>query len=330
MNLGLIGFGGVGKSFVKLLKIKEELLSEVKLNYIIKSNGGVYNPEGLDINYIIDYIDNDIKLEKHPQWKDITIDNIIENRDIDCLIELTSTNIKDGEPGYTHIKKALINNIHVVTGNKGPILYYYKELKSIADNNNISLKVGCTTGGALPSINVGDNCFKGSKIIEIQGVLNGTSNYIIEEMKNSKITYIEALKKAQSLNIAELNPSLDVSGYDTAIKMKIISNVIMDLDIEIKDIYVEGIVNLTLNEIENAESKNKKIKLIGKISTENKTYIIEVKPQLIDEYHPLYYVDGKNKGVYYKTDTLGDLTIIGGASSPSNAAASILRDLISI
>ena len=328
MNLGLIGFGEVGKSFVKLLKIREELLDGIKLNYIIKSNGGIYNPEGLDIKSIINHIDKNIKLEEHPNWKNINIDNIIENKDIDCLIELTSTNIKDGEPGYTHIKKALTNKIHVVTGNKGPIIHYYKELKSIADNNNISLKVGCTTGGALPSVDVGNSCFKGSKIIEIQGVLNGTSNYIIEEMTNSKITYIEALEKAQSLKIAEANPYLDVSGYDTAAKMLIISKVVMDLDI--KDIYVEGIENIGIYEIENAEKDNKKIKLIGKISSDNKNFIIEVKPQLIDKYHPLYSIDGKNKGVYYKTDILGDLTIIGGASSPLNAASSILRDLISI
>ena len=114
-------------------------------------------------------------------------------------------------------------------------------------------------------------------------------------MNNSKITYIEALKKAQGLKIAEVNPYLDVSGHDTAIKIQIICNVVMDLDVDIKYIYIDGIENISIDEIDKAERDNKKIKLIGKISSENKDSIIEVKPQSIEKDYPLYFVDGKIK-----------------------------------
>ncbi|MGL5314988.1 MAG: homoserine dehydrogenase [Peptostreptococcaceae bacterium] len=330
MNLGIIGFGGVGKAFIELIQSKRELISNLKLKYIIKSNGGLYNSEGLDIEEIYNYIKNNKSIEKHELFKNITIDDVIENKDIDCLIELTSTNIQDGQPGYNHIKKALSNNINVVTGNKGPIVLYYSELKEIANKSNVHLKIGCTTGGALPSINVGIMDTLGSEVLEIQGVLNGTTNFIIEEMANKKIEYQEALKEAQRLKIAEANPELDVKGYDTAIKTLILAKAVMNVDLSMKDITIDGITDLKLNDVINARNNNCKVKLVGSVIKNQKDIIIEVKPIKIDDSHPLYSVDGKNKGVYYKTDTLGDITVIGGASGTINAAASIMRDLLSI
>lgn len=329
MNIALIGFGGVGKSFIKLLKTKKDLTSELKLKYIIKSSGGIYNKEGLNIEEINEYIDNNINLEKHSLWREISIKNIIENNDIDCLIELTNTNIESGEPGYGHIKKALSNSINVVTGNKGPILLHYNELKKISKDNNVNLKVGCTTGGALPSISVGSDGIKGADILKIEGVLNGTTNYIIEEMYKSKLTYEEALYKAQSLKIAELNPRLDVSGYDTCIKMIIIGQVLLNREIKLENCEVKGIESITLKEIESCYKEGKKIKLIGELYKNENGIKVTVKPKKIDDSHPLYFVDGKNKGVYYNTDILGNITVVGGASSPLNAAAAILRDLLS-
>ena len=331
MNLGMIGFGGVGKAFVELIYNKKELRRNFKLKYILKSSGGLYDSEGLDIEEIYYYIKANKQIEEHELFKNITIDDIIKNNDIDYLIELTSTNIEDGQPGYTHIKKALSNNINVVTGNKGPIVLHYNELKQIAKESNVQLKIGCTTGGALPSINVGVMDTLGSDVLEIQGVLNGTTNFIIEEMANKKIEYQEALKEAQRQNIAEKNPKLDVEGYDTAIKTLILAKAVMDVDLSINNINIKGITELTLNEVIDARNNNNnKIKLIGRVIKNNEDIIVEVKPLQIDESHPLYSVDGKNKGVYYKTDTLGDITVIGGASGTINAAASIMRDVLSI
>lgn len=320
MNIALIGFGGVGKAFVELLRLKKDILGDLNIKYILKSDGGLYCKDGLNIDII----------ESCTSWSNITIDDIIKNNDIDCLIELTSTNIYNGEPGYSHIKKALLNNIHVITGNKGPILLHYNELKTIASKNNIHLKVGCTTGGALPSINVGTIDTLGSNILKIEGVLNGTTNFILDEMELKGVSYEEALKEAQRLEIAEANPTLDVDGYDTAIKILILTNVILDKNLTLEDCYIKGISHLTKDDILKAKLDNKRIKLIGKTVLNTNKLSIVVSPEYIDTTHNLYNVCGKNKGVTYTTDTLGDMTIIGGASSPMNAAASILRDILSI
>ena len=228
MDIGLIGFGGVGQALIKLLIDKESYLLQqynlkINVKYIIKSNGGIYNASGINLSEILKVIDENINIKCHNEWKDnLNINDIIDNNDIDTLVELTSTNIETGEPGLTHIRKSLENNINVVTGNKGPILLDYKKLKVLADNNNVELKVGCTTGGALPSINGGIYDIAGSKIQSIEGVLNGTTNYILSKMANDNVDYKEALLEAQKVGIAESDPSLDVLGYDTASKIIIL------------------------------------------------------------------------------------------------------------
>ncbi len=331
MDIGVIGFGGVGKAFIELLIMKKDKI-DIKVKYIIKSNGGIYNSNGINIEELIDFVNSGKSICEYSKWtdKDITINTIIKNRDVDTLVELTGTNIENGEPGYTHIKLALENGINVVTGNKGPILLYYNELKDIAYNNNVQLGIGCTTGGALPSINGGLLDTAGAEILSIEGVLNGTSNYILKEMYDKKIEYSVALKEAQKMGIAEANPKLDVDGFDTASKILILANVLMGYRKSISDIYIKGISEITADEVNLSISKGEKIKLIGMVYKEDNCIKCKVEPKSLKSTHPLYFVDGKNKGVYYKTDTLGDISIIGGASGTINSAASILRDIINI
>lgn len=154
------------------------------------------------------------------------------------------------------------------------------------------------------------------------------TNYILSKMSMEEVSYEEALSQAQKDGIAEANPSLDVLGYDTASKMVILANVLMGANIKLKDIEVQGITEVKLETIEKARKENKKLKLIGKVQREDNMVKAYVRPIEIKEDHPLYFVDYKNKGVYFKTDILGEISIIGGASGTRNAAASILRDLV--
>ncbi|CAM2078455.1 MAG: homoserine dehydrogenase [uncultured Clostridium sp.] len=334
MDIGLIGFGGVGQAFVKLLVEKKKYIFEkynldLKVKYILKSDGGIYESNGIDLEELAEFINKKKSIKEHILWKEnLKFEEMIQNNDVDTLVELTSTNIETGEPGLTHIKRALESGINVVTGNKGPIILKYKELKEIADKNSVKLKVGCTTGGALPSINVGLYDVAGSEIQAIEGILNGTTNYILSKMSMEEVSYEEALAQAQKDGIAEANPSLDVLGYDTACKIVILANVLMDANIKLEDIEVKGITEVKLETIKESKKENEKLKLIGRVYREDNIVKAYVRPIKIKEDHPLYFVDYKNKGVFFKTDSLGDISIIGGASGTRNAAASILRDLV--
>lgn len=323
MKIALVGYGGVGAAFIKLLKDKKKYLNkegaQIQINYILNSRGGIYNPNGIENENIVDSFK-----------KEITFDTIIKNKDVDLIVEVTPTNKETGQPGMDYITSALENGIHVVTANKGPILLNYKKLNDLAIKNNVELCIGCTTGGALPSINGGIMDLAGSDILSIEGVLNGTTNFILNEMEANGGTYSQALEKAQKQGIAETNPTLDVEGWDTASKLLILTNVLMNQEKTLKDMNVEGITKITPAEIKKSIEENKKYKLVGKTTYENGKVNMSVKLQKLSKDHPLYNVDGKNKGVRYTSDTLGDLTIIGGASGVTPAAASILRDIINI
>ena len=336
MKVAIIGYGGVGRALVQLINDKKDYLHkedlQIQVNYIIGRNGGVYNSEGIDLHDFIEFGATQRDITKYPKGGNelVSFKKMLQNRDIDVVIELTPTNKETGEPGMTHIKRSLEYGINVVTANKGPILLAYKELKNIAVKNDVQLGIGCTTGGALPSINGGMVDLAGAEILSIEGVLNGTTNFIINEMENNGSTYSEALKRAQQLGIAETNPTLDVEGWDTATKLLILTNVLMNEEKLLGDISVEGITNITPEEVKNCLAEGNKYKLVGKAIKENGKVQMTVKLEKLGPTHPFYGVYGKNKAVRYVSDVLGDLTIIGGASGVIPAGAAVLRDLINI
>ncbi len=336
MKLALVGFGGVSKAFTNLLEDKITLLKqehlEIQVLYIFNSSGCLYMPHGIPLTDLNKHIRDGGSLSNYPlnHSHDMNYDKMLKNKDIDMVVELTSTNKDTGEPGLTHIKKALDHGLHVVTGNKGPIQISYHELKTLAFKNGVQLGIGCTVGGALPSMNAGIIDLAGSDIQIIEGVLNGTSNHILKQMEEHGFSYQEALAQAQSAGIAESDPRLDVEGWDTASKLLILTNVLCNQHQTLDDVIVEGITGLNHEDIQMAKLENKKYKLIGRATQTTHDFILHVKAEKVDASHPFYNVEGKNKAVRYETDTLGELTVIGGASGVRPAAASILRDIINI
>lgn len=336
MKLALIGCGTVGRAFVELLAMKQEELKKSKksleLCCVMNSKGGIFSASGFDCGELHNYLGSGQELSQHPGFisEEINIDFIIEKSKVETVVLVTPTNKETGEPGITYIRKLLKKGINVITADKGPVLLAYHELAKLAEDNKVRLGIGCTTGGALPSINAGLIDLAGADIYKIQGVLNGTTNFIINEMERKLVSYEEALKEAQRLGIAETNPSLDVEGWDTATKLLILTNVLMKADKTLKDIQLQGITGLNPEDIQSACKEGKKYKLIGTASKEKNDIKISVRLEKVDSTSEFYIVDGKNKAVKYYSDTLGELTVIGGASGAIPAAASLLRDIINI
>lgn len=263
MRIAIIGYGGVGRAFMRLINDKKALLEKeglnLTINYIIDLGGGIYNPDGIDYLDVIEFSKTERDLSKYPKYgsKDVTFGMLLARKDVDVVIEMTPTNKETGEPGMTHITKSLENGFHVITSNKGPILLAYKKLKDLAQRNNVQLGIGCTTGGALPTINGGIMDMAGAQINSIEGVLNGTTNFILKDMEDNGVTYLEALKKAQEQGIAETDPTLDVEGWDTASKLLILTNVLMNQEKTLNDIEIEGITNITPEDIQDAKRRKK-------------------------------------------------------------------------
>ncbi len=327
----VIGFGPVGRALVKLMIEKEGELKQrynlsLDLKCILRSSVAFFpSPSSGSLNLdLLEKIDNPIFWHEKP-----SLDYLLRLTPPGVLFEVTSSDLKTGQPGYDHIKKALINGWHVVTANKGPLLLYFQELHKIARDNKLKIKFSGATAAALPVLDVGKICLAGARIFKIEGILNGTTNYILTRM-NEGISYSEALLEAQRKGIAEKNPSYDVEGLDTAVKLALLAAALFDFQLGLNDIEITGITRITPEEVAQASKQGKKIKLLGCLNFEDNSLKARVRPEVLDPNHPLYFVDGSNKGVTFFTDFMGELTIIGGKSDPRGAAAAMLKDLINL
>ena len=330
-RLGIVGYGNLGKAAVRLLAQKSEHWRTIEglnltLTCVLDIRGGLADAGGLDCEALAAH--GNESLDSFPGFDaQLSFKRIIDERLVDIIAEFTPTDKETGEPGVSHIRDALKHGIHVTTSNKGPILIAWPELSMLARERGLLLGVGCTTGGALPSVIAGRDAMAGSDISMIEGILNGTTNYILNRME-SGLSYMEALKEAQAAGIAETDPSMDVNGWDTAVKLVILGKVVMGGNIDLKDVPVTGISSLTVEEVKDELAAGRRIKLIGRVSRKGGEIRASVAPESVEASHPFYSVSAKDKCVRYVSDTLGDLFVSGGASGTIPAAASALRDVL--
>jgi len=331
MRIILIGYGVVGQS---LTRIFEQRQAELIKNYgfhprvvaIADRGGAAVNPRGLNLEKTLS-----LKAEKgtvaashehgHP---DMSALNVIENVDAEAIVEATPTNIKDGEPGLSHIKTALKTGKHVVTTNKGPLALALPALTELAEYNKVYLRFSGTVGGGTPVLDLAKRCLVGDRILSIRGILNGTTNYILTQMDEKHITFEEALNNAQKLGYAETDPSMDIDGIDAACKLVIMANWIMNKRVILKNVRVEGIRNVTLQALEEASEKDCTIKLIGSVNES-----LKVAPTEISKHDPLC-VGGVLNAVTFVSEFAGEETIIGRGAGGMETASAILRDLLDI
>ncbi len=333
----LCGCGGVGKEFLQLIadrnkEIEQKYhLSLVVLAAVDYRGAAVCDTDkGLPAPNLVDYLKQGKQVQTFPEYgkTDITGIQVINNIRADVMVEATPTNLVDGGSGKDHIFTAIERGMEIVSANKGPFVLFYDEIFNKAKANNCGLHISAATAAALPTLDVGLTCLAGCRITSAEGILNGTTNYILSQMRDKKTAYKDALKEAQALGIAETDPSYDVEGKDTANKTILIANGIYNKTFGLNDIDVEGITGVTSEEITAATSNGKIIKLIGTAEMIEDDIKLSVKPKYLNQDHPLASVNGSEKAITYMTDTMGAITVMGGKSSPVGAAAALLKDLI--
>jgi homoserine dehydrogenase len=331
MRLILIGCGVVGQNFMKILiRRKAELAKNYgfrpRLVAIVDRGGAAINPKGLDLEKILFLRANKGTVAAssehgHPNMSAL---DVIESVEAEVVVEVTPTNVKDGEPGLSHIKNAFRTGKHVVTTNKGPLALALPALTELAEYNKVYFRFSGTVGAGTPVLEFAKKCLFGDRIVSIRGILNGTTNYILTEMAEKHITFQQALEEAKKLGYAEADPSMDVDGIDTACKLVIMANWIMNKKVTLKDVNVQGIRNVTLSDLEEAAKNNCAIKLIGSVNSR-----LEVKPTKISKYDPLS-VSGTLNAVTFTSEFAGEETIIGRGAGGIETASAILRDLLDI
>ena len=333
------GFGKVGRNFARLLDSKSQTISsqygiKLELAGVGELNGSVLSSGAISPGKLADFFEAHGDLSGFPDAGKPGLEGLDIIRQAvkpDVLVETTPTNIETGEPALTHIRTAIERGMHAVSANKGPFIRNYRELKSLAKKNDATLKLSAAAAAALPTLDVAQTCLAGTEIKAIEGVLNGTSNFVLSRMRTGDESYDEALAEAQRLGIAETNPSLDVEGYDTANKLALIANISMGADLTPEQVNRTGITGTSAEQVRQAAEEGKIMRLGGRaVKDEQGNVRASVAPEPLPASHPLASVDGSEKGITYTTDTMDRVTVSGGKSDPRGAAAALLKDLINI
>ncbi|MBP7707803.1 MAG: homoserine dehydrogenase [Candidatus Aminicenantes bacterium] len=334
--LVVTGFGHVGRAFVSLLRDKGEELRrryglEPEVLAVARAEGCFHTGAPLDVRHLSR--GGDDWTAGNPAWREgqRATDVIAGLGPGGTLVECTVSNLRTGEPGLSYISGALRSGWNAVVASKGALVVGLPELRALAAANGVGLRFSGATAAALPTIDVGLVSLAGTRIEGIQGVLNGTSNYILTRMGEG-LAYEEALKEAQDKGIAEPDPSHDVGGWDTACKILLITNACLDVAYVLADVHVRGIDGLTGEFVRTARSEGRTVKLLATAAPGRKgeRWSLDVRPSVLEPTHPLYHVDGTEKGISFYTDSMGTVTVTGGRSNPRGAAAALLKDLINI
>jgi len=254
MRLIVCGFGIVGQSLAKLLESRSEDLYEryglkPKIVGVVDSDGSAVDSSGLDLAKLIEAKKKSGSIKNYSKTnnKETGLD-LITNVEADVLVEATASNYKDAEPGMSHITNAMKQGLHVISVNKGPLAIAFPSLMELATYNQVLLRFSGTVGGGTPILDYAKYSLRGERISSFNGILNGTTNYILTKMSNG-MSFDEALSDAKDKGYVEADESLDLDGLDAAAKLVILANWIMDLKVTMPDINRTGIRNVTTDDI---------------------------------------------------------------------------------
>ena len=329
MRIILCGFGVVAQSFAKLLDIRSnELYSRYGLKPriigVFDSKGATFDSAGLNLQKLLQVKKKSGSVGEYNKSKHkMQGIEMIKTLDADVLIETTASNYKDAEPGMTHIITAMKRKMHVVSVNKGPLALAFPSLMELAEFNRVLLRFSGTVGGGTPILDYAKNSLRGEKIVSFQGILNGTTNYILTNMANG-MSFDEALSDAKDKGYVEADESLDLDGLDAGAKLVILANWIMGMKVTMPDIIRTGIRDVSTDDIKNAKQNSSSIKLIASCDGN-----LTVSPIEISDDNPLS-VDGTLNAIAFTSEHSGTQTIIGRGAGGIETASSILRDLIDI
>jgi homoserine dehydrogenase len=330
MRITLIGFGNLGKGFIRTLEKKEDFLRRrhgliPKVVAVVDEFGAVVDEKGLNLQALLRRTERGELTDIPGAKKGKLAVSTIARVDADVVLELTPTNIETGEPGLSHIKAAMKAGRHVITSNKGPLVVAFQDLVSLAKKHGVEFRYSASVGGAVPVIELARKQLAGNEVMEIQGVLNGTTNYLLTRMGEEGAPFDMVLREAQELGVAEKDPTLDIGGIDTACKITILANAILGLNAKLKDVRCMGISRIGPDAIRLAKEAGQTIKLVGVA----KRGLLEVAPRLVPLDHPLA-VGGTLNAVTFKLDLAREISITGFGAGPKETSSSLLGDLIDL
>ena len=309
LKVGIIGVGTVGTSVINILRDNKNIITARAGVEIVPTIGVVSN---LNKN-------RDVQIELTDD-----VSRVLEDDSIDIVVELMG----GIEKPYEIVKRALENGKAVVTANKALLAYHRYELQELA--NDTPFEFEAAVAGGIPIINALRDGLSANNIKSIQGIMNGTCNYMLTKMIDEGIAYDIILKEAQELGYAEADPTFDVGGFDTAHKLLILGSIAYGIDVKPEDILIEGIQNISKTDIEFAKEFEYNIKLLGIAKKVGNQIELRVHPVLIPEEKMIAKVDGVMNGISVVGDKVGETMFYGAGAGGDATASAVIANIIDI
>ncbi len=304
IKIGLFGFGVVGQGIYEVVRKAKNANAEI-VKICVRS---LDKPRAIDRSYFTS-----------------SPEEILSNPEINLIVEV----IDDAAASYTIVKSALLRGIPVVSGNKAMLAQHLPELIEIQKSHNVALLYDASSCGSIPVIRNLEEYYDNDLLLEVKGILNGSSNYILSRVFDHKESYANALAQAQALGFAESDPSFDIEGYDSLFKLVIITVHALGSYVPPQDIFTYGISTIHESDIRYAREKGVKIKLVAqvvKVSEEHFTMF--VMPEFVTPAKYIYSVDDEYNGVVIRGECYDRQFMFGKGAGSLPTASSILSDIM--
>jgi homoserine dehydrogenase len=333
-KLALLGFGNVGQALAQLLLRKQDELEAVyNLTFSITAiatgrHGAAIAQEGIEIEKALALMRAGKSLDELSVTPSPTdMHEFIQASGADVLFENTPVSYADGQPALDHIRVALENGMHAITANKGPVVHGYRELKRLAEEKGRKFYFESTVMDGAPLFAMFREALPVAQVISFKGILNSTTNLILGRMEVGE-SFSEAVAYAQSIGVAETDPSGDVDGWDAAVKVAALVTVLMAVPLKPDEVKRTGIREITPQRVAEAKAAGKRWKLMCTAKREQDRVDARVAPEMVGPETPFYSIDGTTSIVEFESDVLGKLSLIETDPGPETTAYGLLADFI--
>ena len=347
-RLILTGLGNVGRNFLRILQTQADVLrNRHGAQFIVvgaaDSTGAAVDSNGIDLAAAYQLKQSRQPIAALPGTGRLgyTALALVQDLQADVVLEATPVNLQHGQPGLDIARTALQRGMHCVLANKGPLALAYQDLASLSDldlspspsllisSSPPRLRFSACVGGALPTINIGWRDLAGARITRVEAMVNGTCQGILRMMETG-VSFEAALTEMQSRGIVEADPSLDIDGWDEAVKLVIIANAVLRRPTTLADLTVNGIRHVTQSDLQQAKARNERLVLLGTAEPQDGNYKLDVRVVSLPMAHPLARMSGEEMGVVYETDIAGTICATASETDATPTAAAMLRDVLAI
>ncbi|MFC4323506.1 homoserine dehydrogenase [Litchfieldia salsa] len=312
IGVGLLGLGTVGTGVVKIIKNhQDKLMHQIGCPIEVKK-------------ILVKNVNKEREVEIDPSILTTNINDVIEHPEVDVVIEVMG----GVEETKKHLLAALRNKKHVVTANKDLVAVYGSEIHACASENRCDFYYEASVAGGIPILRGLVDGLASDKITKLMGIVNGTTNFILTKMSKNGSPYEEVLAEAQSLGFAEADPTSDVEGLDAARKMAILSTLGFSMNIDLKDVSVKGISQITEEDLNYSKRLGYTMKLIGIAKQDGEKVEVSVQPTLLPDEHPLSAVNDEYNAVYVYGEAVGETMFYGPGAGGLPTATAIVSDLV--